>query len=806
MDFRRCGFAIMVLLLAASTARASTVRGLVADPLGAVVTDARVELVLQTQKVAETQTDSAGRYELKIEQAGRFHLHVTAPTFAQTETDSFYVSGSADITRDVLLKIKNLAEAVVVTATGVPVSEAQEGSSVDVLTQPDFFAKLDMMDPLLSLPGLQLAQTGQRGGETSLFIRGGNNDSNKVLLDGVPVNDIGGFVDFSNLSLTGINHIEVFRGPNSVLYGSDALAGVVSMDTRRGTTLLPEFSYAADGGNFETYRQEVTLAGAWRRVDYFSTFARFDTSGSLPNSRFHNGTFAENIGWSPTAKNSFRVTAHRVATGVALPNAIEFFGLPDNAESATHDLFVSATYENQASPKWHNLIRYGTSRLDNHFDKPSPVGIDEDGSFFGVPVTIRGANGFTVRGQAFFASADCCPSLSLSTGNRDSVYAQTDYRVTPHLVGLLGYRYEAERGTSAFTSPTFNSTNSVDRRNMSVILETHGDFWNRLFYSLGGGIEKNQIFGVAATPRADLAYYLFTPHAGFFGGTKLKFNFGKGVQEPNIFDEANSLFDLLQQQPGGESLIQKFNISPIGAERSRSYDFGFQQSFVDRALLNVTFFHNEFSNQIEFVGSTALPSLGIPEAVAGAAGFGATVNSMSFLAQGLEADVQFKISNSVFARGGYTYLDARVQRSFSSDALSPSINPDFPNIPIGALSPLVGARPFRRSPHTGYLAVTYSHSRWAGLFQATFVGPRDDSTFLLDSDANFGNTLLLPNRNLDGGFQKLDLSASFRLNRHLSLFESMENLLSQNYSSAFGYPALPFTVRSGVKITVGGER
>ncbi len=172
-------------------------------------------------------------------------------------------------------------------------------------------------------------------------------------------------------------------------------------------------------------------------------------------------------------------------------------------------------------------------------------------------------------------------------------------------------------------------------------------------------------------------------------------------------------------------------------------------------------------------------------------------------AQGVETEIEYKISRSLFARGGYTYLDARVQRSFSGDALFPAINPAFPNIPIGAFSPLVGARPFRRAPHTGFLAITYNHARWSALFQGTFVGRRDDSTFLSDED--FGNTLLLPNRNLDSAYQKLDLSGNFRVNTHLSLYASMENLLSQRYDAAFGFPALPFTFRSGVKITFGGE-
>jgi iron complex outermembrane receptor protein/vitamin B12 transporter len=577
------------------------------------------------------------------------------------------------------------------------------------------------------------------------------------------------------------------------------------METQRGTTRLPELSYALDGGNFATYRQAGGLAGAWRRFDYFSSMARFDTSNSVPNSRFHNGTFAGNFGWSPSAGNGFRLTVRRIAIGLGSPNAIELFGVPDTSQTAVHDTFVSATYENQATSKWHNLIRYGASRLDSHFATPSPAGVTQDGfTFTGLPVTIKGGNGFTVSGQAFLTTADCCPALSINTGNRDFVYAQTDYRFSSHLIGLLGYRYEAERGVSQFNSPSFSSSNAVDRRNQDFILEAHGDLRNRLFYSLGGGVEKNAVFGTAATPRASLAYYLFRPAEGLFRGTKLKFNFGKGIKEPDIFDETNSLFDLLQQQPGGDQLIQKFGIRPVRAERSRSYDFGVLQSLSDRALLNVTLFHNQFYDQIEFLGTDALEKLGVSQDVIDAAGFGATVNTLNYLAKGVETELQVKISNSLQARGGYTYLDARVQRSFSSDALAPSVNPNFPDVLIGAFSPLIGARPFRRAPHSGFLAVTYTRSRWSALLQGGFVGPRDDSTFLLDS--NFGPTLLLPNRNLDSAYQKLDLSGDFRLNRHLTLYTSLENLLSERYSSNFGFPALPFTVRSGVKITVGGER
>jgi iron complex outermembrane receptor protein/vitamin B12 transporter len=115
----------------------------------------------------------------------------------------------------------------------------------------------------------------------------------------------------------------------------------------------------------------------------------------------------------------------------------------------------------------------------------------------------------------------------------------------------------------------------------------------------------------------------------------------------------------------------------------------------------------------------------------------------------------------------------------------------------------VGARPFRRAPHSGYFGLTYNQSKWYGSFTGTLVGRRDDSDFL--TDANFGNSLLLPNRNLDGAYQRLELGGGYQVTRSLTAYTDIQNLLSEHYSEAFGYPALPFAVRAGIKISFGGE-
>src|SRR5205814_5017856 len=211
-----------------------------------------------------------------------------------------------------------------------------------------------------------------------------------------------------------------------------------------------------------------------------------------------------------------------------------------------------------------------------------------------------------------------------------------------------------------------------------------------------------------------------------------------------------------------------------------------------------------FTNGIEYIPTEGLIELGVPASVAAAASYGATVNSQAFRSQGVEAEAQYQFLRGLFARGGYTYLDAVIQRSFSSDAIGPSFNPNSPSIPIGAYSPLVGARPFRRAPHSGYFGISYVHVRFSSLLTGTLVGRRDDSDFLA-YDANYLPTMLLPNRNLDGAYERLDLSASYELNSHVQVVSRFQNLLSEHYSEAFGYPAQPFTFRSGVQLTLGGE-
>ena len=804
------------------------ISGTVTDSLGAVVPGATVTLIHRGKNLATTTSDSAGKFHFNIEQTGRYVVRAEAKTFAASTSDEIFAEPGHTVDVRLTLSPSAVAQNIVVTATAIPTPEAQTGTSISIIDNTDLATRIDLADSLREELGALVVQEGQMGALTSVFVRGGPSDANKVMLDGIPLNDIGGGVDFSYLQADGIERVEFQRGPNSALYGSDALASVVSMSSERGNTPLPLFSYAADGGTFGTYHQDGSVGGYWKRLDYFGDYSGFGTQNDVPNSQYHRDVYLANLGFQIAPNTTLRVTARRLAAGFNSSNAVDAYGIPDDAATNEHDTDFGATLENRAArDRWHSLLQYGGIRLRQADNDYAPTGIPWDpyglgypSYYLGLPLTQRGANGYVITpaeiaqidpslpfpGQAVYQYAGNYPELSSYFTNTDFVYAQSDYRFSEKLTALFAFRYTNERG---FTYNPFTATESTERNNFSYMMGIQGGLWNRLFYSLGGGIEDNAVFGVAGTPRASLAYYLKRPgSSGILSGTRLTFNFAKGVLEPSIYYQNNSLYGLLSNTsivPDGPQLIAQYHIHPFLSEDSRTYDGGVEQQFLGgKASLSVVYFHNEFTNQAEYVDPQYLVQLGVPAAVAQAFGFnGAAVNTLDYRAQGAEVGFQYRVNHKLNLRSGWTYTDAVVQQSFASSALQPAINPLFPNILIGAYSPLVGARPFRIAPNTGYASADWSAGHWFVSAVGTFVSRRDDSTFL--SDTEFGNTLLLPNRNLDPAYQRIDLYGSYRLTKRLAAYTSLQNLLNEHYQEVYGYPALPFTIRTGMRFTFGGE-
>ena len=808
------------LLLLVAPLRAIVVHGTVTDPLGRPVSGAIVALVENGKVIITGRSGSDGTYQITGPSSGRFYVLVSGHSFRQLATQSFYGKTLDSVEQNVVLEPEWVRQSVVVTATGTPLPQAQVSASVTGLGRNQFENRADMVDPLRQVPGVNIVQSGERGGLASVFIRGGNSDENKIVLDGVPMEDIGGRFDLSTVSSTGIASVEAYRGPNSVLYGGDAAAGVISFTTPRGSTSFPTLLYEGDAGNLGTYRNQVQLGGTHRTFDYYAGFGDFQTQNSLPLDEYHNITSVANLGWSPTAATQVRVIVHNADLATGSPGSYQFYGIANDAKQSDQNLFLSGLIDHTFSDRWHGLVRYGMGRKREQFEQWSPTGILDaaNGVYLGNPVTITGANGYSVFGQAIlnYTSPSPFPQTSDLVSNRDNLYAQTDYHFTPHIAGIAGFRYEDERGQDRYLGYTGIVNDTLERTNYDYMAQIAGDFKSRVFYSVGGDIEKNQLYGTVGVPRAGISYYAVRPGAGHFHGTKLKFNFSKGIKEPNLSEQFGSLYTFLLAN-GGEPAVQQYGIRPIGAIRSRSYDGGVEQSlFSERVLLRATYFHNEFGDQIESVGAGVVPQLlpqltpeqqqALEALLQSESAFSLNLNSLAFRAQGFETEAEYGIGRNIFLRGGYTYLDTVVQRSFSSDALSPTFNtavPAFANLPIGIYSPLKGARSFRRPPHTGFANISYVGQMWTAVFDAAFASRSDDSTYLGGSDRNFGNSLLLPNRNLDPGYAKLDVGATYQASHWLSVYGQLDNILNNQHISPIGYPSLPTTVRLGVRLSLG---
>ncbi|MHB8735974.1 MAG: TonB-dependent receptor [Terriglobales bacterium] len=778
--------------------------GTVQDGLERPIADARVfASAASGAPLATTATDATGHYHLALPAtlpAGQpVTVFASKPSFAEARV-RLSVGRSGVLVQDFRLGLAPMQQSLIVAATGVSTPEVQLGQAVSVI-EPAAWDKTPGVtaDSELRLqPGVQMVRTGAVGGLTSLSIRGGEDSFTKILIDGVPTQrvDFGGY-DFSTLTPGTLDEVQIVRGADSVVYGSDAVTGVVAIQSRRGSSVpAPELNTSLAGGNFGTVQQNSNLLGLWRGFDYGLGFDYLDTHNALPNNKFRDLTYAENLGWRMAPGTTVRLTSRYTRSSAGAPNAMQFFGIPDDSFQRQGETYSGLTVSQQTTRRWQNRVQVSQGSVNEKFENPSPTGTPSDPSafanFLGNPVTITGANGYSVSGQAILDFAGTYPSIFNSDTLRRDANWESSFQITPAWNVLGGYRYYDERGLT--------SGEQISRHDHGLYAEVNGGAWNRLFTSLGVSHDWNVRFGNTTNPQASVAFFPRLARSGWFDETRLRSSAGTGLKDPSIFAEESSLYEELLSGSGGAGVVARLHVQPIHPQRSHNFDLGVDQYFAgDRLRASATVFRNTYYDLIEFVPTSAFPLLGVPPDAA-ALTFGANLNSLTERAKGVELELQARTRSGWRADASYTHLDARVLKSFSSDALSPSFNPSFPTIPIGAYSPLVGARPFRRAPESGSFRLGYEQRRWVLQGDAYFASRRDDSTFL--SDANFGTTLLLPNHNLAPAYGVFNMSGFFQLTRRITVQGAVENLLNKHYDEAFGYPALGRTARIGLQFAL----
>jgi iron complex outermembrane receptor protein/vitamin B12 transporter len=771
--------------------------GTVVDTLGARLAGATVTLLRDGQKVGDGKSDSEGAFSFSGLSPDRYQVLAGMPGFQAKTSEAVFVGQGGRVIIEIALEIGPLQQDVVVTAGATEQLQARTGAPVTVIDEETIEAinKLDVLDALRLVPAAHVAQTGQRGGVASLFLRGGESNFTKVLIDGIPANDIGGGFDFSQLTIASVERIEVLRQTNSVIYGSDALTGVVDISTRRGRSRVPALDYMMDGGNLGTFNNSLSFGGAYKRFDYFSQYSYYTTDNDIPNNGYRNGTYAGRFGVAVGNGTNVYGTVRYLDGRYGNANGFDFYQIADDSVSDAEQLFTSVAADSQLSPRWQTTVRFGSTRQDRLYTNPSPTGEPFDpfgfgANYLGRTVTLEGAEGRTVTGQAILDYSGAYPQSSPGRTTRQSLLGQVTFQATPNLAISGGGRFDHEAN---YDDPDLDP--SATRNNGGGFVEGRATLARRVYISAGIGVEHNAVFETAYTPRLSVAAYLRNPSSEPVGETKVTMNIGKGIKAPNVYQGDNSLYELVAGTPAGAG------VEPIGPERSRGFDIGMEQAFsAGRLRARVGYFHNTFEDLLEFLSRTQLVAAGVPPAVAASTPFGAYINSSSFDAHGVELSADAAVGAGFRMSASYTYLDAEVTEAFGRSA---AFNPAFPTIPIGTYSPLVGERPFRRPANSGTLFVGYTTGPIDLALSGYFVGARDDSTFL--SDGYFGNSMLLPNQDLAPAYQKIDLSASYHLHPRLRVYLTLENLLNQDYSVVYGFPSLPATIRVGASVGLGGD-
>ena len=731
----------VLLLSVAASAADLTIR--VIDPQSAALSNVQVSLLRPSDdRVLVTRMTSAeGVATFHMAGAGPYRIKVLAPGFAAETLD---VSSPEE--RTIRLRLATASETVVVSATRTPVPGEAAGADTDTLNSTELVTlnPVSANDAVRYLPGAVINTAGQRGGLSSLFVRGGESNYNKVIVDGVTINEPGGTFDFGTLSLAQGDRMEFVRGAQSTLYGSDAMTSLIQVWTRTGSTPTPELRFGADGGNFSTAHGYASLAGANGRFDYNLFGDQFNTSGSGINDAYSDSLEGANAGAQLSHDVSARVRFRHSNSHTGVPGEWNFNGyVPLVPEAGTGPLIPLPPDPNDWS-QLNNLL--GSVELD----VAAPNGWQH--RFTGFDYLYRynelNLNGDTNRVSPVFGQFDF-PSHEVDHINRAGFEYQGDYSERAWAHTTFGYRMENENGFVGDVD--YGAQTHGQRLNNDLFLQQQLTF-RRLDVIAGARYVHNGAFGDTGVPRVALSYQALRGHE-IFSGTRLRFTYATGFKEPR-----------LEETFAGPPYSQPN--TALKPERLRAFEAGIQQKlFGDKYEFTATYFNNLFHDQINYV--TVNPVTFVGE----------YVNVNRAFAHGAEAVLRARLRSTLLLNAAYTYTSS--QYLDNPSPFDPIFDPGQPLL--------------RRPKHSATLLLSYSHRRWGANLAGSFVGRRSDSDFY-----GFGFTHA-------AGYVRADLGGWYAVRPRLTLHANIENALDRRYNEVVGYPALPINFRAGMRFRIGGE-
>jgi outer membrane cobalamin receptor len=714
--------------------------GKIFDPDGRTVSGARVSLLSGLAPVEERETGGDGAFHFEGLAAGKFTLVANMSGFS-TLSSEIQLSPGETATADLHLKLGALEERVVVSASIAGALAPQIGSAVSVVTQQEITDRdaASVFEVLRGLPGLEINQSGRYGGATSVFIRGGNSDYNLAMIDGIQVNLFGGDFDFASLASDGVDRIEVSRGPQSALYGSNAVAGAINIVSERGEG-PPHFSFLAEGGNFTTRRFATGGSGLTRGFSWAYNLSRLDSGGVVANDRYRNQSSYLSLGYSRTPKR--QVTVHFFG------NANDV-GAPGPYGSDPDHLFPGI---DKVSRDKQNLFAYQANyseQFTNHLKQAFSVSVSPDRSFFHSPF-----------GDSFLKNL--------------RVVANThgEWAVSTKDLFVYGFEYNHEQIQDTFIADANNTPFALPRASYAYFAENRWNPVSRLFLTTGvrlddlrtGSLPPDE-FGsrpflpassvVKINPRVAAAYLLRGSNStSQLGASLLHGSFGTGIRAPNGFDLAFT------------------NNPKLRPEKSISFDAGIEQRFFDdRAVFDVTYFYNRFKDQIVVLGGN-LQNLSTFS----------SDNLANARAQGLETSLRLRPFRSVELAAEYTWLDSAILALNGSTLVQ---------------TPFEVGQPLIRRPRSsaGY-NITWRRQR---LMLNTNAFIRGGVLDVEPNDGTFACSLGLPCSFRAGGYFLMNAGFSYELPKGLEIHGRLNNFLNQKYEEALGFPALHLNFMTGIR-------
>jgi len=747
----RASLLLIAVLVSPLVARAvDEVRIKVVDPQSAAIAGAQVTLLPagSSAPLRAVNTAADGMVTFADLPAGAYRVQVLAPGFASRSLE--FTAPHLELIL-VQLHLAAATETVVVSATRTLLSADDTGASISSLerSQLEAMQPTAAADALRFLPGAIVSDTGQRGGLTTVFVRGGDSVYNKVIIDGVPVDEPGGTFDFGVVPMAGVDRLEFLRGAQSTLYGSDAMTSVVQIFSRTGSMPTPELRFGADGGNFTTAHGFASLAGAISIWDYNLFGDQFNTQGLGVNNQYANSLQGANVGVRLSRAAFFRVRARHANSRTGIPGEWNFNGQPllapdIDAHARQNNLLASAELTLNPSSRWQHRFsgyEYNHKRLNE--DTVSDRGCD--------PASFN----FT---DCFFQEIDHI--------NRSGFSYQGDYTPRTWAQTTLGYEFEDENGSfnTQFLTTDINGNPMVGSGFTHGLRLNHALFvQQRVAYSrisVVGGLRyvHNDSFGDRAVPRV-AATFLLRRGGEKLSGTRLRFAYSHGIKEPT-FEESFGI-------TGTFPTMQNPDLKP---EENHAFETGFEQAFLGgKYAFSAVYFNNQFHNQIEF---ESIPPTFV----------GKFVNVNRSMAHGAELEFKGRLRERLSVDAAYNYTSTQILEA-------PLCTPgNFCDPLLAAGEPLL-----RRPKHSASVLLNYSASRWGSSLGTSFVGRRPDSDFL-------GLGI-----NHAAGYVRADLGGWFDVARRFTVYLNVENALDRRYNEVVGYPALPVNFRGGLRFRFGGE-